>query len=141
MKGAKTVISHHKYKVSQALLDLFPNIGLDKSKFWFQWAKVENRRKFFENFANLSGFDPLIPNHWYKQSREKIMATKVSYTLDVFLFLFITLLFRELLKLYLTIKIVFQKPCLIYSQELGLTKKISHYKVCFLLIFVITNVK
>lgn len=33
-KGALGVVSHHKNSVVQALLDLFPNIGLDKPKFY-----------------------------------------------------------------------------------------------------------
>ena len=31
-QGASHVVYHHKNSVSQALLDLFPDIGLDKSK-------------------------------------------------------------------------------------------------------------
>jgi len=32
-EGIASVLMHHKYQLSQALQDLFPNIGLDKSKF------------------------------------------------------------------------------------------------------------
>lgn len=33
IQGARRVLSYHKDKLSRALLDLFPNIGLEKSKF------------------------------------------------------------------------------------------------------------
>lgn len=83
--------------MSQALLDLFPNIGLDKARFisksilliinWLivllirqfedAWHEEDNRRKFFEDYAAKNGFDPLDPNEWYKQSIDKLTATKV----------------------------------------------------------------
>ena len=34
LKGATRVIHYHKHSVSQALVDLFPSIGLQKSNFW-----------------------------------------------------------------------------------------------------------
>jgi hypothetical protein len=41
------------------------------------WVEVEKRRKFFENYAKRKGFDPLIPENWYVQSRKKITSTEV----------------------------------------------------------------
>ena len=38
---------------------------------------IKNRREFFESFAVEHGFDPLSPTHWYKQSIDQIMASKV----------------------------------------------------------------
>jgi hypothetical protein len=29
------------------------------------WTTPENRRRFFVKYANESGFDPLVPDHWY----------------------------------------------------------------------------
>jgi hypothetical protein len=42
------------------------------------WSKIENRRKFFESYAEKRGFDALIPDHWYLQSTTQIMAEKVT---------------------------------------------------------------
>lgn len=41
------------------------------------WKKEENRREFFENYAAENGIDPLLPDHWFSQPREKILAFKV----------------------------------------------------------------
>ena len=86
--------------VSKALLEAFPNIGLEKSKFaWTKctslsprlpffiilslsyfivsWHTTESRRIFFERYAEQQGFDPLNPDYWYSQSRDKILTVKV----------------------------------------------------------------
>lgn len=41
------------------------------------WKEIENRRKFFEDYATENHFDSQDANQWYKQPREKIMAAKV----------------------------------------------------------------
>lgn len=41
------------------------------------WTDVSDRRKFFEKFAFDNGFDPLVSDNWYSQSKDQIMATKV----------------------------------------------------------------
>ena len=43
---------------------------------------MENRRRFFEEYAVANGFDPLNASNWYSQSRDKIMATKVLFPLS-----------------------------------------------------------
>jgi hypothetical protein len=96
------VLSYHKHSVQRALLDLFPDIGLDQKQFDSQstslslslslpapplsrsnnilaiWLHSENRRNFFENYANYYKFNPHEPSNWYSQSREQINAEKVS---------------------------------------------------------------
>ena len=42
------------------------------------WDNIENRRKFFEQYAQENAFDPLSAEHWYAQPRSKIAAVKVS---------------------------------------------------------------
>eukprot|EP00026_Physarum_polycephalum_P002112 Phypoly_transcript_02116.p1 GENE.Phypoly_transcript_02116~~Phypoly_transcript_02116.p1 ORF type:complete len:954 (+),score=114.83 Phypoly_transcript_02116:59-2920(+) len=73
-KGAASVLYHHQNTVAQALLDLFPDIGLEKSKFWAK--SLQNRRQFFVNFAESHRFDPLTPSQWYTVPAEKIMAVE-----------------------------------------------------------------
>eukprot|EP00026_Physarum_polycephalum_P002627 Phypoly_transcript_02635.p1 GENE.Phypoly_transcript_02635~~Phypoly_transcript_02635.p1 ORF type:complete len:741 (+),score=93.71 Phypoly_transcript_02635:157-2379(+) len=80
-KGASNVIYYHQKSLTQALLDLFPNINLDKTKLWGNklWNNKLMRRKFFENYARTKGFDALIPENWYKQPRSQLVAVKGYY--------------------------------------------------------------
>jgi len=72
------VISYHNGSVSKALLDLFPEIGLDKFKMGIsRWVDINNRRDFFEKYAKEKGFDPLHSSLWYLQPKSQIMAQKV----------------------------------------------------------------
>jgi hypothetical protein len=41
------------------------------------WGDMKNRRQFFEQYAVVNKFDPLIPNNWYRQAIYKIMLDKV----------------------------------------------------------------
>ena len=43
------------------------------------WYNIRNRRGFFERYAKENEFDPLRPENWNKQSRERIMAQKVCF--------------------------------------------------------------
>jgi hypothetical protein len=112
------VVAHHNRSVAQALIDLFPNLEIDKTKFehasnlnsfsfylfsfFFSfslstcnfehteiWQTAENRRKFFEEYAREKGFDPLIADNWYQQSIKDVVAKKVKiFCLFLFLFFF-----------------------------------------------------
>jgi hypothetical protein len=44
---------------------------------WSSWRSIENKRKFFENYAKANDFDPHDPENWYKQPHRKISAFKV----------------------------------------------------------------
>ena len=41
------------------------------------WHKIENRRRFFTTYAKLNSFDPLVPENWYLQPKDKILSDKV----------------------------------------------------------------
>lgn len=94
------MLSYHDFSISKALLDLFPNIGLDSAKFTspctctiflfiyllsiyclidYLWRHEENRREFFVKYAEQNGFDPLVAENWYNQSSKSILSVKVSY--------------------------------------------------------------
>ena len=57
----------------------------------------ENRRKFFMDFAAQNGFDPLKPENWYSQQRQRIVELPVfpitfsSLIISIYLLLFIYL--------------------------------------------------
>eukprot|EP00026_Physarum_polycephalum_P004416 Phypoly_transcript_04435.p1 GENE.Phypoly_transcript_04435~~Phypoly_transcript_04435.p1 ORF type:complete len:688 (+),score=101.45 Phypoly_transcript_04435:123-2066(+) len=79
VKGARGVIAYHGQSISRALMDLFPDIGLDKTKFRvqkFSWDNPENRKNFFEKYALAHRFDPLHPEEWYAQSHARFTSTK-----------------------------------------------------------------
>jgi len=78
IQGASRVLFYHNFSVSKALLDLFPNIGLQEALFPSppKWNSKYNRRVFFSQYAIKHGFDASNPEHWYKQSREAIMSAK-----------------------------------------------------------------
>lgn len=97
-QGASTVMDKYNESMSSALFHLFPDIGFDVQKFHVMpsihilfifivvfdylvenhWAKLENRRKVFENFANEKGFDPLLAEKWYSMLSSDFMKQKVA---------------------------------------------------------------
>jgi len=68
-KGGLNFLAQYKNNLAQALLQLFPYIGLDSKKISqfspYYWEDITNRRNFFEKFAKEHGFDPLIRKNWY----------------------------------------------------------------------------
>ena len=45
------------------------------------WDEPENRRKFFENYAQANGFDPLIAKNWYSQLLDVLAEVCLSFSL------------------------------------------------------------
>eukprot|EP00026_Physarum_polycephalum_P001164 Phypoly_transcript_01165.p1 GENE.Phypoly_transcript_01165~~Phypoly_transcript_01165.p1 ORF type:complete len:960 (+),score=125.04 Phypoly_transcript_01165:678-3557(+) len=79
-KGAAYVLALYNKSFIKALLDAFPDIGLDDSRFpnisRGYWENVGNRRIFFDNFAKERGFNPLVPTNWYSVSPKSVKDTK-----------------------------------------------------------------
>eukprot|EP00026_Physarum_polycephalum_P002842 Phypoly_transcript_02851.p1 GENE.Phypoly_transcript_02851~~Phypoly_transcript_02851.p1 ORF type:complete len:717 (+),score=103.58 Phypoly_transcript_02851:98-2248(+) len=73
--GVISMIEHHKKSIKQALLDLFPDIGLQESQFarYSMWRDNKNVRKLFLDYAKIFQFDPLLASNWYKQSTQNIL--------------------------------------------------------------------
>eukprot|EP00026_Physarum_polycephalum_P001576 Phypoly_transcript_01578.p1 GENE.Phypoly_transcript_01578~~Phypoly_transcript_01578.p1 ORF type:complete len:1027 (+),score=73.79 Phypoly_transcript_01578:436-3081(+) len=63
-----------------ALMDIYPDIGLDTTKFNHMktnhWKYFANRRKFFDEFAVQKSFDPLLPSNWYSVLPNSILQKK-----------------------------------------------------------------
>eukprot|EP00026_Physarum_polycephalum_P001944 Phypoly_transcript_01947.p1 GENE.Phypoly_transcript_01947~~Phypoly_transcript_01947.p1 ORF type:complete len:919 (+),score=98.36 Phypoly_transcript_01947:138-2894(+) len=81
-KKISTILHYHK-GVVPALLDLFPDIGLDARKFHkFPpskfWADMRNRKEYLMQFARANLFDPLVPENWYRCNLDKLWAYKGS---------------------------------------------------------------
>ena len=47
-------------------------------------ADIENRREFFLRYARHAGFNPLVPENWYKQSKKSLLAAEVSLLSPLF---------------------------------------------------------
>ena len=50
-------------------------------------SEISSRRQLFEEYARANGFDALLPDNWYLQSREDIMLVKVYHFFLLFLFI------------------------------------------------------
>eukprot|EP00026_Physarum_polycephalum_P002883 Phypoly_transcript_02892.p1 GENE.Phypoly_transcript_02892~~Phypoly_transcript_02892.p1 ORF type:complete len:806 (+),score=69.97 Phypoly_transcript_02892:73-2490(+) len=71
----RRVVTMYNGSMSAALLDLFPDIGLEKSKFLqMVWKDPSVRRNFFQNFARRNEFNPLEPEHWHATFRNLLYA-------------------------------------------------------------------
>lgn len=82
------MLDYYAQSVSKALLDVFPDIGLEictysvarcdslrlAAKFWTFAAK----RKFFDNIASIKGFDPIKKQNWYRISQGDLLREKVA---------------------------------------------------------------
>ena len=87
------MIHYHNNSVEQALIELFPEIGLNMHQFsgrgimYFLndvlirfevgWNNLETRRAYFEKYAKQNGFDPLNSDNWYLQPKIKVVTVKV----------------------------------------------------------------
>lgn len=87
------MVLYYNNQLSQALADLFPDIGFDKvllrkncmlqTTSWnyiliLYLDAVAKRRSFFENYANTHGFYSHRPEDWYSHPRDSLLATKVG---------------------------------------------------------------
>eukprot|EP00026_Physarum_polycephalum_P002644 Phypoly_transcript_02652.p1 GENE.Phypoly_transcript_02652~~Phypoly_transcript_02652.p1 ORF type:complete len:698 (+),score=61.56 Phypoly_transcript_02652:137-2095(+) len=65
-KGGRTVLSYYDSRLRTALISLFPEIGLDESRFKIQesWKDENKRRGILLDFAKANNFDPLKSENW-----------------------------------------------------------------------------
>jgi len=70
------VLQYYSGNLAHALMDVFPNIGLEESKFIFTqgnyWQDTQNKLEFFETFAKKKHFDPLVAENWYTISHQEL---------------------------------------------------------------------
>eukprot|EP00026_Physarum_polycephalum_P002910 Phypoly_transcript_02919.p1 GENE.Phypoly_transcript_02919~~Phypoly_transcript_02919.p1 ORF type:complete len:813 (+),score=74.97 Phypoly_transcript_02919:109-2547(+) len=80
--GGASILSHYSGSITRALLDVYPDIGLDETQFSVvlkhYWGQPLNRRKWFDNYAQRKGFDPLVPENWYNINKLDIDEAKGS---------------------------------------------------------------
>jgi len=77
-REAESILRYHGNSVAIALLDLFPNIGLDQDRLGLNdpWRQADARRKFFEQYAAQNRFDPLVASNWYSQNIDGLRSMK-----------------------------------------------------------------
>lgn len=67
-KEGRGLLDKYNGSMIKALLAIYPEIGLDPSKFRIvpvgYWSKAENRKKFLVEFAKEKGFDPEVADNW-----------------------------------------------------------------------------
>eukprot|EP00026_Physarum_polycephalum_P001974 Phypoly_transcript_01978.p1 GENE.Phypoly_transcript_01978~~Phypoly_transcript_01978.p1 ORF type:complete len:752 (+),score=127.08 Phypoly_transcript_01978:45-2300(+) len=81
-KGKSLLEYYTGQSVIAALLDIYPDIDFDRSKFSLPnkyWEDPLKRKNFFDQFASENGFDPLVPENWYSVSSNELRETK-SYS-------------------------------------------------------------
>eukprot|EP00026_Physarum_polycephalum_P001831 Phypoly_transcript_01834.p1 GENE.Phypoly_transcript_01834~~Phypoly_transcript_01834.p1 ORF type:complete len:743 (-),score=122.50 Phypoly_transcript_01834:185-2413(-) len=61
-KGFKQILRFYDGDLSTCLMQLYPNIGLQKAKFG---VDVQKQRQIFEKFAQTKNVDPQNPQFWY----------------------------------------------------------------------------
>jgi len=71
-KRALSILDFYSQSLSKALIDVYPDIDLEISKFWQFAAK----RKFFDNLAQRLNFDPLKKENWYPVKKLTILREK-----------------------------------------------------------------
>jgi len=79
-KFSSMVIRYYRGSVREALMTLYPTIGLKEDMFESRtrsfWASPANRRKYFDDFAAHHTFDPLIHTNWYPISIRQLANYK-----------------------------------------------------------------
>eukprot|EP00026_Physarum_polycephalum_P003096 Phypoly_transcript_03105.p1 GENE.Phypoly_transcript_03105~~Phypoly_transcript_03105.p1 ORF type:complete len:513 (+),score=72.19 Phypoly_transcript_03105:641-2179(+) len=85
-KNIHSIMSHYNSSLYKALSSVYPDIGLEMSKFATiphnYWTEIENRKRFFDDFAmnHAPPFDPLVPENWYSFSGFSFHGVKGGYS-------------------------------------------------------------
>eukprot|EP00026_Physarum_polycephalum_P001074 Phypoly_transcript_01075.p1 GENE.Phypoly_transcript_01075~~Phypoly_transcript_01075.p1 ORF type:complete len:1059 (+),score=134.10 Phypoly_transcript_01075:98-3274(+) len=83
-KGGATLKSMYNGSMISALLHVFPELPWDEAKFSNlrkgYWSDPKNIRKFFVQYAQDHGFDPLVAEKWYSVDRGDVLNTKLGRT-------------------------------------------------------------
>jgi len=81
-KGGGSFLNMYYSSMIKALMDVYPDIGLEEAKFNPDIRKESVLRipriakDFFGSFARKHGFDPLVAENWYYVSRSMLMSEK-----------------------------------------------------------------
>jgi len=74
--GRSILVLYYKGSLINALIDIFPELKFEREQFLKvkdrDWKDLENRRKFFDNFAKSRKFSPLDADKWYSTTNNHI---------------------------------------------------------------------
>eukprot|EP00026_Physarum_polycephalum_P002350 Phypoly_transcript_02356.p1 GENE.Phypoly_transcript_02356~~Phypoly_transcript_02356.p1 ORF type:complete len:908 (+),score=118.97 Phypoly_transcript_02356:113-2836(+) len=75
-QGYEAILNYYGGKLSDCLMQLYPDIGLQKSRFNLlsYWQYSENRRAVLVHFAKVHGFDPLVAENWYQKTMDNFSS-------------------------------------------------------------------
>jgi hypothetical protein len=89
LQGASSVLAYYNNNYAQALVQLFPEIGLDENKFSSATQMISGsrlmavaHRKKFEQLSRTQGFDPLVAANWYSLRKDVVASMKVKWDLQ-----------------------------------------------------------
>jgi len=84
-KRLESLLKYSMNSFPKALMEIYPDIGLDPSKLSKfpkkYWADRKNRRDFFIGYAADKGLDPSLPDTWYPISSRSLLASKRGGTI------------------------------------------------------------
>eukprot|EP00026_Physarum_polycephalum_P008715 Phypoly_transcript_08813.p1 GENE.Phypoly_transcript_08813~~Phypoly_transcript_08813.p1 ORF type:complete len:461 (+),score=66.03 Phypoly_transcript_08813:3-1385(+) len=80
-KGGHSAVYHHRKLLAKVFLDVFPDIGLESSKFDLAEKNKLHRRSIFESFAAKRDLNPLVPENWYNIAPKDITQEKGGWNL------------------------------------------------------------
>eukprot|EP00026_Physarum_polycephalum_P001061 Phypoly_transcript_01062.p1 GENE.Phypoly_transcript_01062~~Phypoly_transcript_01062.p1 ORF type:complete len:464 (+),score=56.48 Phypoly_transcript_01062:1819-3210(+) len=76
-KGSRAILSHFQHSYITALQQIYPDIGLQHTKFRLFRTSAKYAKRFFDNFAKNNSFDPLVAANWYRVKKQDIVVSKV----------------------------------------------------------------
>eukprot|EP00026_Physarum_polycephalum_P002043 Phypoly_transcript_02047.p1 GENE.Phypoly_transcript_02047~~Phypoly_transcript_02047.p1 ORF type:complete len:791 (+),score=118.55 Phypoly_transcript_02047:121-2493(+) len=80
-EGFDSMLQYYEGSFGKALLQLFPNIGLDVRKFSKMpsrfWEDEKEQKVFFMDLAKQLSFDPLVAENWYSVPDEAILNINI----------------------------------------------------------------
>eukprot|EP00026_Physarum_polycephalum_P002532 Phypoly_transcript_02539.p1 GENE.Phypoly_transcript_02539~~Phypoly_transcript_02539.p1 ORF type:complete len:901 (+),score=86.30 Phypoly_transcript_02539:60-2762(+) len=80
VKGGRSLLQLHKGGLAAVLMQTYPTLRWDKSKFpavpHKYWQNKDHQKEFFTLFAREQNFEPLVPENWYKISAPQLFKFK-----------------------------------------------------------------
>eukprot|EP00026_Physarum_polycephalum_P007313 Phypoly_transcript_07372.p1 GENE.Phypoly_transcript_07372~~Phypoly_transcript_07372.p1 ORF type:complete len:546 (+),score=62.83 Phypoly_transcript_07372:102-1640(+) len=76
-KGGAAVLNYYGGYACNALMDLYPNIGLIRANFSrHPWSEKKSRKVYFDEVAASRKFDPLVPSNWHSITYDQLLAVE-----------------------------------------------------------------
>lgn len=84
-KGGPRVLETYHGSLPAALIDIFPDLGLQPNKFLFvqigSLEEIQNQREFFDRVAQDMNFNPLDAKRWYRVTANDVRQRRGGFFL------------------------------------------------------------